>query len=210
MRYSLKQPVLRFQNYSKSSHGSTGMASNPTVLKMTSIVGTTLAVLLADWFYLLYITSHGFETKTQELMLGSFSLSMTLQWLPILGIIIVSLVAWYEASSRIFPRRGGLESEPLATLRLVRAIAISFALFVCILYIPYLIGSNWFWARLSEMSKNFTQVRDFAQTLLNTDETMMSLNPLWQYSLSQVLATSLMLLGVWIFGRVPRRPRRQR
>jgi ABC-type amino acid transport system permease subunit len=79
-----------------------------------------------------------------------------------------------------------------------------------VLYVPYLIGSNWFWARLSELSKSFSQVAGFGQSFLNTDESVMSLNPLWQYSLSQVLAAAVVIMSTWMFARVARRPRKQR
>lgn len=186
------------------------VSSNPSLVKLSSIVAVTAAIFLLDWFYVLYITSHGFELKTQELILGSVKMSVPLYWLPVFGIVMVSLVAWYETSSRIFPRRAGPEVDPLARMRLMRVIVFSIALFVCALYIPYLVGSNWFWARLSEGSKSITQLRDFGLSLLKTDESMMALNPLWQYSLSQVAATAIMILATWAFGRGIRRPRKPR
>jgi hypothetical protein len=186
------------------------MPPSTTLVKLSSIIGVAATIFLLDWFYLTYITSHGFELKTQAFTLGSWSLSVPLQWLPVMGILLVSLVSWYEVSSGIFPRRAAPELEPMAKLRLLRVIAFSVALFVCVLYIPYLIGSNWFWTRLSELSKSITQIRDIGLSLLHTDESVMALNPLGQYSLSQILATGAMVLTAWALGRVGRRPRRQR
>ena len=186
------------------------MSSNPKLVKISSVLGVTAVVFILDWFFLTYITSHGFELKRQELMLGSFSLSVPLQWLPVLGIVIVSLVVWYEVSVRIFPRRGGMDFDPLSTMRLVRAIVFSVTPFILFLYLPYLIGSNWFWARMSETSKGITQVRDFGLSLLRYDEAVMALNPLWQYSVSQVLAPAAMVLAAVAFARGARRVRKPR
>ena len=185
------------------------MSMNQTTMKLSSILGVTVVIFLLDWFYVSYITAHGFDLKTQQLAVAGLSFSIPLQWLPIIGIVFVSLVTWYEVFARIFPRRGAIEFDPLANLRLVRVIVLSLALFICVLYIPYLIGSNWFWARLSDASKSLTQLRSLGVSILNTDESAMSLNPLWQYSVTQVLATGALVFGAWAFGRVARRPRKR-
>lgn len=185
------------------------MASISSLAKLSSIAGMTVVVFLLDWFYMIYITSHGFDLKAESFTIVGLSISVPLQWLPVVGIVIVAFVAWYEVSARIFPRRG-LDIDPLGGVRLLRAVAVSLALFICVLYVPYLIGSNWFWARLSELSKSFTQIESFSLALLNTDESAMSLSPVWQYSLSQVLAAAVMVLSAWVFGRIARRPRKQR
>jgi hypothetical protein len=186
------------------------MPMNQRTMKLSSILGVTVATFLLDWFYLSYITAHGFDLKIQQFVVAGFGFSMPLQWLPIIGVMFVSLVTWYEVFARIFPRRGATEFDPLANLRLIRVIVLSLGLFLCVLYIPYLIGSNWFWARLSDASKSVTQLGGFGLSLLNTDESAMGLNPLWQYSLTQVLATGALVFGAWAFGRVPRRPRKPR
>jgi hypothetical protein len=186
------------------------MPTNPTLKKLAAIVGVTVVLLLLDWFYIIYVTAHGFELKTQELALGGFKLSIPLQWLPVIGIVLVSLVGWYEVSYRIFPRRGVLELDPLANLRLLRVVIFSVALFVFILYIPSLIGSNWFWARLSDAGRSISQVNGFGLSLLSTDESAMGLNPLLQYSVTQVLAGAALVFSTWAFARRQKRPRKLR
>jgi hypothetical protein len=175
--------------------------------KLSTVIGATVAVFLLDWFYLDYITSHAFALKTREFALGTSRLSIPLQWMPIIGVVLVSLVAWYEVTSTIFPRRAGPELDPLSNLRLLRVVLISLGAFVCVLYIPYIVGSNWFWTRLSTAS-GISQVHDFALSLLNTDQSAMQLDPLWQYSISQASALLAMMLAACVFGRAPRRMRR--
>ncbi|HMK82766.1 MAG TPA: hypothetical protein VK503_03535 [Candidatus Bathyarchaeia archaeon] len=175
--------------------------------KFFVVIGVTAAVFLLDWFYVAYITSHGFTVKTSEFVLGSLNFSLPLQWLPVIGVVLVSLTVWYEVTAAIFPRRSALESDQLSDLRLVRVVAISLAAFICVLYIPYIIGSDWFWAVMSSLS-SISQVRDSALSLLNTDKPMMELNPLWQYSISQASALMIMILSASIFGRGTRRVRR--
>lgn len=184
--------------------------SNVSISRVFEIAVPTIAVILLDLFFVFYIVSAGFEVKTYELMLGGLSMALELQWLPVVGIALVAFVSWLELSYRIFPRRRGLELDPLARLRLMRAIAFSVMVFVCALYIPYLLGSNWFWARLGELSKSVSQIHDFSLALLGFEEPFMGLKSLWQYSTSQVVAVFLMVLSIWTLGRPPRRPKKVR
>lgn len=183
------------------------LAASSFVVKLSSILGVSVLVFLLDWFYFIYLTSHGLDLKTQTFTLGSMSVSIPLQWLPVFGVVLLSLVTWYEAYYRIFPRRG-IEIDPLARMRLARAIVFSLTLFVLALYVPSLIGSSWFWTSLSEAGKNIVQVRDFGNSLLNYVESLIGLNLLWQYSISQTLAPAVMVLGAWAFGRAARRARK--
>ncbi len=184
--------------------------TNPNRVRLASVAGVSAIILLLDWFYMVYITSHGLAAKMQSVMIGGFSFSIPIQWLPVLGVLLVSLLAWHEATLRIFPRRAGPEADPLAGVRILRVIGFSVMTFVCVLYIPYLLGSNWFWARLSEVGRSFVQARGIGLSLLHTQEPLMTLNPLWQYSISQIVATGSMVLATWAFGRVARRPRKPR
>ena len=174
------------------------------VTKLATALGVTVAVSLLDIFYLTYITAHGFAIKTKLFDVGGLKFVIPVQWLPVAGVVLVSLVAWYEVSSTVFPRRSGLEIDHLASYRLMRIIAISLAAFVCLLYVPYILGSNWFWTKLSSAS-SISQVRDFAISILNTDQSMMALDPLWQYAVSQFVALAGMLCCAWYFSRLPRR-----
>ncbi len=185
------------------------MPRTPT-LKTLTILGATIVVLLVDWFFLVYFTSYGFEEKIEQITIGNLNVAVPIQWLPVLGVVIVSIVLWYEVSAQLFPRIGSVEADPLTKVRLLRTVALSLAFFVWVLFVPYLVGSTWFWTRLGEASMSVSQIRDFGQSLLNLSESVMALNKLWGYSLSQVLATGVMVLTAFALGRAPRRPRKQR
>ena len=181
------------------------MASSQSLIKASSVIGVTLIVFLLDWFYLIYVTLHGFQTKTQEIAFGTMNLSIPLEWLPIVGVVLLSLVLWYEESARIFPKRGVSQVDSLANLRLLRVITFSLAVFVFILYVPNVIGSNWFWSVMSSTS----QLHGTALSLLSTEQSFVRLNPIYVYSLSQILASTAMVLSAWIIGGLGgRRPRR--
>jgi hypothetical protein len=183
------------------------MAMSLSRMKFSSILGATAAIFALDSFFLTYMTSKGFYSKAENLMIGSLNVSVPLQWLPVFGVVILSLVTWYEAYYRLFPRRG-MEVDALARFKLARAIAFSVTFFVIILYVPALLRSGWFWTTLSEMGKNTAAVRDFSNSLLNNIEPLVTTDELWLYSLSQILASALMVFGAWGLARTTRRVRK--
>ena len=182
--------------------------STTTALKTLTILGATMVVLLADWFFLVYSTSYGFEEKIELITIGNLDVGVPIPWLPVLGVLIVSIVLWYEVTAQLLPRIGSAEAYPLIKVRLLRTVALALTFFVWVLFVPYLVGSSWFWTRLGEASMSVSQIRDFGQSLLNLSEPVMALNKLWGYSLSQILATGVMVLIAFTLGRVPRRPRK--
>jgi len=183
------------------------MPKNPTSIKLSAVIGTTAAIFLLDWFFLSYMTSKGFELKIHEFAFSTFKFALPLQWLPVAGVVLVSLVVWYEVSITIFPRRSSIEQDNLASIRLARAVVIALAVFACVLYLPYIVGSDWFWTKLSGAS-SVSQIRDFGLSLLNTDQAVMAMDQIWQYSISQSVALMGMVFFAWVFGRSPKRIRR--
>jgi hypothetical protein len=171
-------------------------------------VGVTVIVLLLDLLFVFYMTSHGLSSRTNELQIGGISIQ--LQWLPVLGVFLVSFVAWYDAFTRIFPRWVGPEVDPLARMRLMRAVTLSLAVFVCFLYVPFLLGSNWFWDGASALSRSIAQFRGFGNWLLSVESPLLSLDSLWQYSITQILACGAMISFTWAFARPMRRLRKPR
>jgi hypothetical protein len=183
------------------------MTMRPSGIKLPLILGVTVLIFALDWLFLIYMTSKGFYPKAQSLMIGSISSSVPLQWLPVLGVVLLSVVTWYEAYYRLFPRRG-MEVDPLGRIRLARAIVFSLTLFAIFLYVPAMLRSGYFWTSLSGMGKNTVAVRDFGNSLLSSIGSLYSMDPLWLYSLSQILASAFMVLGAWALARTARRIRK--
>lgn len=176
-------------------------------VKVSSILGVSVVVFMLDLFYLTYMTTKGLEAKLQTIVLSGLSVSLPLQWLPVFGVVLLSLVMWYETYYRVFPRRG-LEIDPLARMRLARVVVLSLTFFVLVLYLPALIGSSWFWISLSDTGRGVAQVQDFGNSLLYNFQSLMGLAVIWQYSVSQTLASAVMVIGAWALGRTTRRPRK--
>jgi len=178
------------------------MATN-TATKVVSVIGVTVVVLLLDLLGVYYATSHGLNALGSALTLNGFSLPV--QWLPVIGVALVSLVVWYEVFTRIFPRRAGPEVDQLGRLRLLRVIIFALAAFAFMLFVPYLLGSNWFWAKLSHLSRSISQLQGFGKWMLGAETQFISLDPIWQYATVQLLSSATMVLAAWTLTRPSRR-----
>lgn len=185
------------------------MASNPNLVKVSTIAGTSVLVLLLDLFFLTYMTSYHLVAKVQDLHLGGFTLGIPIQWLPVIGVFLVALVVWSDVFTRIFPRRTGPETDQLGNMRIMRVIALSMMAFVCVLYVPYVFGSNWFLTTLSHLSRSVSSFIGVGMFLVS-QQALMTMNPVWQYAASQVLATGAMVVVAWALARPSRRAKKQR
>ena len=174
--------------------------------KVPSILGWTAVVVLLDLLLIFYVTSHGFEATNGGLMIGGVSLQ--LQWLPLLGVLIVALAVWGDTFTRLFPRWLGQAADPMARLRLLRVVTVSVTAFVCVLYIPYLLGSNWFWLHLSHISHVISPLQGFGNWLEAVEMPVLRLDAIWQYSISQILACAALAVFAWAFARPAKRIKR--
>lgn len=165
-------------------------------------------MVLIDLLLIFYVLTHGFGSKGS----GSTAvgLNLQLQWLPLVGVLFVSLAAFYDAFTRIFPRWLGPEADPLARLKFVRVVAVCIAAFACLLYLPFLLGSSWFWLHLSHVSHAIHQLQGFGTWLERVEMPILSLDAVWQYAATQILATAALILFAWALARPTKRPKRIR
>ena len=175
---------------------------------MSSVLGVTVIVVLIELLLVFYVTSYGFGSATGGIVLAGTTIQ--LQWLPVVGMVIVSLAAANDAFTRIFPRWLGPEADPTGRLRFARAVAFSVFAFVCFLYLPYLFGSGWFWHHLSHVSHVLSPLQGFGTWLENVELPIVSLNAVYQYSITQILASAAFVLVGWALARPVKRPRRVR
>ena len=173
-----------------------------------SFVGWTVGVVLLDLLLVFYVMAHGFKAVNNGIMIGGFSLQ--LQWLPLLGVLVVALAVWSDAFTRIFPRWLGPEADPMARLRLLRVVTISLTAFVGFLYIPYLLGSSWFWLHLSHVSHAISPLQGVGSWLEAVEMPILTLDPVWQYAVTQVLACAALVFFALALARPAKRIRKIR
>jgi hypothetical protein len=183
------------------------LASN-LISKLTSVLGVTLVAVLLDLVAVYYVMSHGFSPTSPGITFGGISLQ--LQWFPVLGVLIVAAAVTYDAFTRVFPRWLGPEVDPTARLRFVKMVVFSLVAFVCLLYVPYLLGSGLFWRHLSEASHAVGQLRGFGSWLENVELPILSLDPVWQFATTQLIASGALVFFAWVFARPTRRTKKLR
>lgn len=187
--------------------GKSNLASN-LASKACSVLGATVIIILIDLLLMFYVLAHGFGSTSNGVIVGG--INVQLQWLPLLGVLFVSLAAFYDAFTRVFPRWLKPEVDPIARLRFMRVVAVCVAAFTCVLYLPYLLGSSWFWLHLSHVSHLIHQLQGFGAWLENVEMPILSLNAVWQYAATQVLATATLVVFAWALARPAKRPKRIR
>jgi len=171
-------------------------------------LGWTVGVVLLNLLLVFYVVSHGFESMASGLMIGGFALR--LEWLPVVGVFILALAVWSDTFSRIFPRWLGPVADPMARLRLLRVVTVSLTAFVCFLYIPYLLGSNWFWLHLSHLSHVIRPFQGFGNWLEVIEMPLLALSPALQYAITQLLACLALVVSAWALARPAKRVRKIR
>lgn len=187
--------------------GNSKLASN-LASKASSVLGATAIIILIDLLLIFYALAHGFGSSSNGVTLGG--INVQLQWLPLLGVLVVSLAAFYDAFTRIFPRWLKPEADPIARLRFMRVVVVCVAAFTCVLYIPYLLGSSWFWLHLSHVSHLIHQLQGFGAWLEKVEMPILSLDAVWQYAATQVLAAATLVVFAWVLARPAKRPKRMR
>jgi hypothetical protein len=176
--------------------------------KVPSVLAVTAVIVLLDLLLIVYVTSHGFQTANGGLVFGS--VNFQLQWLPLIGVVVLSLAASSDAFNRIFPRWLGAGGDPTARLRYLRVFTVALLVFVCVLYIPYLVGSNWFWGNLSNASRSIGQLQGFGSWLERIEMPVLAIDPVLQYSITQIVACGSLVFVTLILARPQKRPRKLR
>jgi hypothetical protein len=187
--------------------GHSNLSSN-LASKVSVIAGVTLIVILLDLFLAFYAMSHGFAAPSNAIMVSG--IDFQLQWLPLVGLFILSVAVFNDVFARIFPRWLSPEADPMSRLRFIRVAAVCLAVFVCFLYVPYLLGSNWFWRHLSHASHAVVQLNGFGTWLQSVEMPILALDPIWQYSITQILASAALVSFAWVLARPAKRPRKIR
>lgn len=133
--------------------------------------------------------------------------------LPALGVILVMLSSWMYAVDRTMKVRmkTDLRKQRIETvLRMVESGALILGAYSLFLFIPYILGSNWFITGVNNLSKNLPQVSQFFASAYENVISLMDLDSIWKLALSQNLAACGAALFAAVYvqrqGRV-RKPR---
>jgi len=175
-------------------------------VSLTAFVGI---VAIMDYFFLDYLISHGLESKSHLVQIGSLQFSVPLLGLTFAGVLIVAVAAWVNMASTV-PIKAARDMTPLETIRILRAAGVALFFFSALLFGPYTLGADVFWGQMESLARSVPQLADSLQTLLVFVQPAMGLDPLTKLAISQNLAAAALVAVSAIIGYGQRRIRRPR
>jgi hypothetical protein len=180
--------------------------STRNLLTMLVFVGI---VALMDYVLLNYLMSHGLESKSYPLQVGSYQLPIPLLSLTFVGVLIVAIAAWHYMSGTM-PISALKEMSQLETIRMLRAAGVALFFFCAVLFGPYVIGASSFWAQMSSLVRAVPQLAGPLQGLVSLIRPAMVLDALTKLAVSQNAAAASLVVVSGLIGYLQRRIRRIR
>jgi hypothetical protein len=166
-------------------------------------------VAAMDYALLNYLMSHGLEAKSYPIQVGSLQLSIPLLSLTFVGVIIVAIAAWRYMSGTM-SISALKEMSQLETIRMLRAAGVALFFFSAVLFGPYIVGANAFWAQMSNLGRAAPQLAGPLQSLLSSIGPAMNLDVLTKLAVSQNTAAAALVAVSALVGFLQRRIRRVR
>ena len=166
-------------------------------------------VAVMDYTLLSYLMSHGLESKSYPVQIGSYSLTIPILGLTFLGVLIVAITAWQHMSGTM-PITALKEMSQLETIRILRTAGVALFFFSAVLFAPYIVGASGFWAQMSSLSRAIPQLASPLQGLASSIRPMMDLDALTKLAISQNTAAGALVVVSGLIGYAQRRIRRAR
>jgi len=156
-----------------------------------SAVLLIVTVTLLQIFFIDYISSHGFSPRHEQIEIGALQATVPIVLLPALGVTLVILTSWMYAVDRTLRVRMKVDLRRQRTETVSRMVETSawilwaYSLF---LFIPYILGSNWFITSVYHLSLNLPQLGQFFASAYESVISLMDLDLIWKFAISQNFA----------------------
>lgn len=185
------------------------MSRSGTARLWLSLIAFVGIVAVMDYFFLDYLISHGLESKSHLVQIGSFQFSIPLLGLTFVGVLIVAIAAWVNMASTL-PIRTAREMTPLETIRTLRAAGVALFFFSALLLGPYTLGADVFWRQMESLGRSVPQLAASLQGVFDSLQPAMGLDPLTKLAISQNVAAAALVAVSGMIGYGQRRIRRPR
>jgi hypothetical protein len=180
------------------------------------IISTALliaTIILLQFFFINYMLSHGFSPSNGQVKIGTLQVTFPIVLLPALGVSLVILSSWMYAVDRTMRMRvkTDLRKQRIgADSRMVEVGALILGAYSLFLFIPYVLGSNWFIAWANSLSQRLPQLGQFFVSAYRSVISLMDLDSIWKFALSQNLAGCSAALFAALYVRRQGRARKPR
>jgi hypothetical protein len=148
-------------------------------------------IILLQLFFINYMLSHGFSPTNEQVKIGTLQVTSLIVLLPAVGVTLVILSSWMYAVDRTMRVRvkTDLRKQRMgADCRIVEVSALILGAFSLSLFVPYIFGSNWFIAGANNLSQRIPQLGQFLASTYGTVISLMDLDSIWKFALSENLA----------------------
>ncbi len=162
-----------------------------TVRGIISAAVLIAATILLQVFFVEYMSFHGFSLRNEQIKIGTLEVFVPIVLLPTLGVTLVILSSWMYAVERTMRVRikADLRKQRIERVsRMVETSALILGNYSLFLFIPYILGSNWFMTGVNNLSTNLPQLGWFFAIAYGTIISLMDLDSIWKFALSQNLA----------------------
>jgi len=170
-------------------------------------------IILLQLFFIDYMSSHGFSPRNEQVELATLQVAAPTVLLPTLGVTLVMLSSWMYAVDRTMRvrmktdlRRQRMEADS----RMVEVGALILGTYSLFLFIPYILGSNWFITGANNLSQRLPQLDQFFASAYGSVILLMDLDSIWKFALSQNLAACSAAFFAALYVRRQSRARKPR
>ena len=170
-------------------------------------------VILLQIFFVDYMSLHGFSPVDKQIEIGTSPVAVPIVLLPAIGVILVLLSSWtyvVEKTMRVRMKVDLRKQRVKTVSRIIETGAWILWAYTMFLFIPYILGSNWFITGVHNLSLNLPQLGEFFASAYESVIPMMDLDLIWKFALSQNLAACGAALFAAVYVRRQSRIRKPR
>mgnify|MGYP001031569233 CR=1 FL=1 len=184
-----------------------------TARGITSAALLIATIILLQFLFINYTLSHGFSPRNEQVKIGTLQVTVPIVLLPALGVSLVILSSWMYAVDRTMRMRMKTDLRKQRTgadSRMVEVGTLILGAYSLFLFTPYILGSNWFLAGANSLSQRLPQLGQFFVSAYRSVISLMDLDSIWKFTLSQNLAGCSAALFAALYVRRQGRARKPR
>jgi hypothetical protein len=175
-----------------------------TASSLLSILLLICSTILIQLFLIQYLTNRGLESK----IFAIHGLTIPYLYLPLIGFIAVMLSSWMyitEKRAIILTKPGTNIPIMLLPVRMFETVFILLALLTGLLFLPYVLGSNWMLGISLSIQSSVPVLKTAIIDFYGYFSSLMGLDPIMKFFFSNFISFLILSCIAIIIGRKSRR-----
>ncbi len=169
-----------------------------------SILLLTASTIMIQLFLIQYLVTRGLEFKFFII----YGLAIPYLYIPLIGCVAVILSCWMyltEKKATIHAKPGTSIPIMILPVRMFEAAFILLAMLTGLLFLPYVLGSNWILGILFSIQSSIPALKTAITGFYGYFSSIMGLAPIMKYFFSNFISFLIIACTVIIIGRKSRR-----